>query len=202
MGAIGLPFGMTLVMATGSELFLGNIMLLSAAAFRKKGNVDASAVELDAGISRQLCGRAPNRRPCARFAGRHTARGRGGRHTCKGKVLAAVQRHVPARLWLQLPGVVWRSFLLGNLLPVSLGNIVAGVVFVSFLFHFAHQKKTRAATVQTSADTAALVAATRPIQDPAALVAATRPVKDSAALVAATRPPTAVVDAQNVVAKS
>jgi len=37
------------------------------------------------------------------------------------------------------PGLTWGGFLLGNLLPVTLGNILGGVVFVAFAYWFVHR---------------------------------------------------------------
>jgi formate/nitrite transporter FocA (FNT family) len=47
-------------------------------------------------------------------------------------------------LHLTEPGLNWGNFLLVNLLPVTLGNILGGVVFVAFAYWFVHLKGTRA----------------------------------------------------------
>jgi formate/nitrite transporter len=47
-------------------------------------------------------------------------------------------------LRLAEPGLSWGNFLLVNLLPVTLGNILGGVVFVAFAYWFVHLKGTRA----------------------------------------------------------
>ncbi len=41
-------------------------------------------------------------------------------------------------LGLDAPGLTWGNFFLGNLLPVTLGNILGGVVFVAFAYWFIH----------------------------------------------------------------
>jgi len=38
------------------------------------------------------------------------------------------------------PGLTWGGFLLDNLLPVTLGNILGGVVFVAFAYWFIHRR--------------------------------------------------------------
>jgi len=43
-------------------------------------------------------------------------------------------------LGLQTVGLTWGNFLIGNLVPVTLGNIVGGVVFVAFAYWFVHLK--------------------------------------------------------------
>ena len=39
-----------------------------------------------------------------------------------------------------LPGLSWSNFFLKNLLPVTLGNILGGVVFVALAYWFVHLK--------------------------------------------------------------
>lgn len=46
-------------------------------------------------------------------------------------------------LSLNEPGLTWGNFFMGNLLPVTLGNIVGGVVFVAFAYWYIHLKGTR-----------------------------------------------------------
>jgi formate/nitrite transporter len=41
----------------------------------------------------------------------------------------------------EVPGLTWRNFFLGNILPVTLGNILGGVVFVAFAYWYVHLKK-------------------------------------------------------------
>jgi formate/nitrite transporter len=41
----------------------------------------------------------------------------------------------------QTPGLTWGNFFLNNQLPVTLGNIVGGVVFVSFAYWFVYLKE-------------------------------------------------------------
>ena len=48
-----------------------------------------------------------------------------------------------AQLGLQIPALNWSNFLFSNLLPVTLGNIIGGVVFVGFAYWFAYLKGTR-----------------------------------------------------------
>lgn len=43
-------------------------------------------------------------------------------------------------LGVETPGLTWGNFVLGNLLPVTLGNIVGGVVFVSCAYWFIYLK--------------------------------------------------------------
>jgi formate/nitrite transporter len=57
---------------------------------------------------------------------------------------------IPAGLFIdqalgqQTNGLTWGNFFIGNLLPVTLGNIVGGVVFVAFAYWFVHLKGTQA----------------------------------------------------------
>lgn len=39
-----------------------------------------------------------------------------------------------------IPGLTWSTFFLGNLIPVTLGNVLGGVIFVAFAYWFVHQK--------------------------------------------------------------
>ena len=41
------------------------------------------------------------------------------------------------------PGLTWTSFFLGNLVPVTLGNILGGVVFVAFAYWYVHLRHER-----------------------------------------------------------
>lgn len=51
---------------------------------------------------------------------------------------------IPAGIFLagdtgqSVPGLTWRNFLVGNLFPVTLGNIIGGVVFVAFAYWYVH----------------------------------------------------------------
>src|SRR5210317_332481 len=47
-----------------------------------------------------------------------------------------------AELALQEPSLNWSNFFLSNLLPVTLGNIIGGLVFVGFAYWFAYLKGT------------------------------------------------------------
>lgn len=44
---------------------------------------------------------------------------------------------------LHAPGLTWPNFFFSNLIPVTLGNIVGGVVFVGFAYWFVYLKGTR-----------------------------------------------------------
>jgi formate/nitrite transporter len=45
-----------------------------------------------------------------------------------------------AKLELNLPHLTWTRFFIDNLVPVTLGNIIGGVVFVGFAYWFAYLK--------------------------------------------------------------
>jgi len=45
-----------------------------------------------------------------------------------------------AELGLNLPNLTWSRFFIDNLIPVTLGNIIGGVVFVGFAYWFAYLK--------------------------------------------------------------
>ena len=49
-------------------------------------------------------------------------------------LLLAAERGVP------LPGLSWTTFFLDNLLPVTIGNIIGGVLFVAFAYWYIHLK--------------------------------------------------------------
>lgn len=53
-------------------------------------------------------------------------------------------------LRLSKPGLSWGNFFLGNLLPVTLGNILGGVVFVAFAYWFIHLRGNRPAATPHS----------------------------------------------------
>jgi formate/nitrite transporter FocA (FNT family) len=44
------------------------------------------------------------------------------------------------------PSLTWNAFLLENLLPVTLGNIVGGVVFVAVAYWYVHSGSIREST--------------------------------------------------------
>ncbi len=50
-----------------------------------------------------------------------------------------------ARLGLDIAGLNWSNFFFTNLIPVTLGNIIGGVVFVGFAYWFVHLKGARSA---------------------------------------------------------
>ncbi len=39
------------------------------------------------------------------------------------------------------PGLTWANFFIGNILPVTLGNVLGGVVFVAFAYWYVHLKR-------------------------------------------------------------
>jgi formate/nitrite transporter FocA (FNT family) len=41
---------------------------------------------------------------------------------------------------MNLPNLTWSRFFIDNLIPVTLGNIIGGVVFVGFAYWFAYLK--------------------------------------------------------------
>ncbi len=47
-----------------------------------------------------------------------------------------------AELGLTAPGLTWSNFFISNLIPVTLGNIIGGAVFVGFAYWFAYLKGT------------------------------------------------------------
>ena len=47
-----------------------------------------------------------------------------------------------AELGLSVPGLTWSNFFISNLVPVTLGNIIGGAVFVGFAYWFAYLKGT------------------------------------------------------------
>ncbi|HKJ29224.1 MAG: formate/nitrite transporter family protein [Desulfuromonadales bacterium] len=47
-----------------------------------------------------------------------------------------------AKLGLQVAELTWSNFFISNLIPVTLGNIIGGVVFVGFAYWFAYLKGT------------------------------------------------------------
>ena len=47
---------------------------------------------------------------------------------------------VDRALGMQTAGLSWGNFLIGNLVPVTLGNLVGGVVFVAFAYWYVHLK--------------------------------------------------------------
>jgi len=47
-----------------------------------------------------------------------------------------------AELGLAIPGLTWSNFFISNLIPVTLGNIIGGTVFVGFAYWFAYLKGT------------------------------------------------------------
>jgi len=50
-----------------------------------------------------------------------------------------------AELGLNVPGLTWSNFFISNLIPVTIGNIIGGVVFVGFAYWFVYLKGTRSA---------------------------------------------------------
>ena len=50
---------------------------------------------------------------------------------------------IKSQLGIQEPGLNWNAFLVGNLLPVTLGNIVGGVLFVAGVYWYVHLPQDR-----------------------------------------------------------
>jgi len=48
-----------------------------------------------------------------------------------------------ARLGVEPPGLSWGNFFIANLVPVTLGNILGGVIFVAFAYWYVHLKGNR-----------------------------------------------------------
>ena len=48
-----------------------------------------------------------------------------------------------AKLGLAIENLTWANFFIGNLIPVTLGNIIGGVIFVGFAYWFAYLKGTQ-----------------------------------------------------------
>ena len=48
-----------------------------------------------------------------------------------------------AELGLAAPGLTWSNFFISNLIPVTLGNVIGGAVFVGFAYWFAYLKGSR-----------------------------------------------------------
>jgi len=48
---------------------------------------------------------------------------------------------IQSQLGMPQPGLTWGSFFVANLLPVTLGNIIGGVVFVAGAYWFVHLKR-------------------------------------------------------------
>jgi formate/nitrite transporter len=47
---------------------------------------------------------------------------------------------IKAKLGLAAPTLTWSNFFITNLVPVTLGNIIGGVVFVAFAYWYIHLK--------------------------------------------------------------
>ena len=46
------------------------------------------------------------------------------------------------RMGLDLPALRWDNFLLGNLLPVTIGNIIGGGLMVAAVYWFVYRRRT------------------------------------------------------------
>jgi formate/nitrite transporter len=57
-----------------------------------------------------------------------------------GILLKTLDASFTVRMGIELSHLSWQSFLLGNLLPVTIGNILGGSLLVGLMYHFAYQK--------------------------------------------------------------
>ena len=48
-----------------------------------------------------------------------------------------------AEVAISTPALTWSNFFIGNLIPVTLGNIIGGALFVGFAYWFAYLKEAR-----------------------------------------------------------
>ena len=69
----------------------------------------------------------------------------GFEHSVANMYFIPVGLLLKAELGLQAPGLTWSNFFISNLVPVTIGNIIGGVVFVGFAYWFAYLKGTRSA---------------------------------------------------------
>jgi formate transporter len=188
-GLFGLPFGLTLVLTAGAELFTGNTALVTAALLAKRatlagllrnwvasfiGNfVGALFIVWLATVAGVLCGPSVatavamakaktsltfsaafargvvcNWLVCLAVWLASSARDMGGKFVAVVLPISAFvamgMDHSIANMFLIPMGmragaktVTIKAFLLGNLLPVTLGNIVGGAVLVAGMYHLA-----------------------------------------------------------------
>jgi formate/nitrite transporter len=64
----------------------------------------------------------------------------GFEHNVANMYFIPVGLFIDRALGQQTPGLTWENFFIGNQLPVTLGNIVGGVVFVACAYWFVHLK--------------------------------------------------------------
>lgn len=62
----------------------------------------------------------------------------GFEHSVANMYFIPVGLFITAGKGYDVPGLTWQAFLLDNLLPVTLGNIVGGVVFVAMAYWYVH----------------------------------------------------------------
>lgn len=191
-GSFGLPFGLTMVVTTGAELFTGNTMLITASTLSGRtgvfslmknwiasfiGNFIGSLLVVKLALATGCLGGAS----AATAIGIATAKvgmdfwkafARGV--ACNWLVCMAIYMSNAASdftgkflaIWLPISAFVamgfdhsianmflvpmgkalgasvgWKAFLMGNLLPVTLGNIVGGAGLVALVYYLAYGKK-------------------------------------------------------------
>lgn len=69
----------------------------------------------------------------------------GFEHSVANMYFIPVGLLLKAELGLTAPELTWSNFMFSNLIPVTLGNIIGGVVFVGFAYWFIYLKGTRKA---------------------------------------------------------
>jgi len=67
----------------------------------------------------------------------------GYEHSVANMYFIPVGLLLKAELGLNIPGLTWTNFFIINLIPVTLGNIIGGVVFVGFAYWFVYLKGSR-----------------------------------------------------------
>jgi formate/nitrite transporter len=67
----------------------------------------------------------------------------GYEHSVANMYFIPVGLLLKTELGLSIPGLTWTNFFITNLIPVTLGNIIGGVVFVGFAYWFVYLKGTR-----------------------------------------------------------
>jgi formate/nitrite transporter len=67
----------------------------------------------------------------------------GFEHSVANMYFIPVGLMLKAELGLNAPGLTWPNFFISNLVPVTLGNIIGGVIFVGFAYWFVYLKGTR-----------------------------------------------------------
>jgi formate/nitrite transporter FocA (FNT family) len=67
----------------------------------------------------------------------------GYEHSVANMYFIPVGLLLKTELGLNIPGLTWTNFFIINLIPVTLGNIIGGVVFVGFAYWFVYLKGLR-----------------------------------------------------------